>query len=732
MSYYKKCLYISGVLIVIGIGLLVFGFLMDGLIISQAKEAATMSEESSDLWAYIPGRSNVSIFKLHQFYDVQDIESVFFNNKKLIVHETGPYTVQEYDEYINRTYSADNTTVGFKFWRYYRNPSQEEFHKQEDVISTINLPSLAVWYQAKTASKSQVLLKGLYTIYQSLINDFYYNAITQAVQKLPPTNSTDFLNVFPDAYYTKEDKQKIAYDKDFGLYGQNNALFVRAVLTHPSSDSKFLMDYWGFTELEMKYFKNYFESAKYVAFKSDSNFDLAVKQWLDLSINFGESISSQNSTANGFYLEYGAYLKYIVKNTTSNLTYDQAKTLMFNFNDIGRSPRIDDSLCLISKKNLDNIFSLSESEAIRYINNTLKINNYQEAKNIYGYLNYVYDDVALGKFRGGNGATAAVSDLLSAALYQIFNNIGWDTYFGLMKRNVYENIFANNTCEDVIKSFSLSEYFNSTLICENQGLNTTYQNSLKWVQGVLYRDQKFLNSINLTLGNNMTSYQLLELTGDNSKIVIQFAQESNKIFQTYGVKGNYKAMDLIPLAAAQWFSANLTSQVQIDSTNSVKNWNNNYKVEPEYWNFAAKYNYSIDFTFEDFLNLANFDGFFSGRWISDMFIANKNPNETNPFASKPFLQYLRYVVYYEVFGLFTRKSIKDLLWGYEDDLLKIIKSTNYFLGGDPTVDTTFTLLNNMTSQPDDSNIWTTYTGLGDSKRTREYKSVSGYNDSIIM
>ncbi len=733
MSYYKKCLYISGVFLLIGIGMIVFAFLMDGLILGQAKDATLMEEKTSDLWGYIPGKSNVSIFKIHRFYDVRDIEKVFLTNSKLVVDEKGPYSVQEFDEWINRSYSADNSSVGFKLFRYYRNRDANETEKQEDMISTINLPSLGVWYQAKTASPSQVVLKGLYTIYKSLVVDFYYNAVTQAVQRLPPTNSTAFLNDFPDNYFTSEMKQQIAYDKDFGLYGQNNALFVRAALTHPSADSKFLMDYWGFTEIEINYFKKYFEDAKVVGFKNETAVDLAVKQWLDLSVNSGESISSQNSTAHGFYLEYGAYLKFIANTTASNLTYDQARALMFEFNDVDRSPRIDDSLCLINKKNLDQIFSLTPSDAIKFIRNTFKISNFYEATNLYGYLNYVFNDVAIGKFRGGNGATAAVSDLLSAALYQIFNNIGWDTYSGLLKRNIFQNVFKNKTCEDLIGSFSLSAVFNASLICANKGLNTNYENSLAWANGVLYGEKNFLNLLNATLENKMTEYELLEIVGDNSNIVNIFSTYANKILQDYGVKGNYKAMDLTPLAAAQWYSASPTVQSEIETSLSIKNWNTkNYKVEPEYSNFCKKYNYTIDFSLEDFKKIANFDGLLGGRWVSDMFIENRNPNTTNAFASKPFIQYLRYIVFYEVLNLFTTKSAKDLLWGYEDELLQTVKATNYFLGGDPTIQTKFSFLNNMTTHPDDGNIWQVYTGVGDSKKTRQFKSASGYNDSVIM
>ena len=53
------------------------------------------------------------------------------------------------------------------------------------------------------------------------------------------------------------------------------------------------------------------------------------------------------------------------------------------------------------------------------------------------------------------------------------------------------------------------------------------------------------------------------------------------------------------------------------------------------------------------------------------------------------------------------------------------------MGGDPTLDTKFSLLNNGTEKPALDYIWTIYTGKNNSEKTREFKQVFGNkNDEV--
>jgi hypothetical protein len=480
------------------------------MIEDKAQESAMMNEKSKGLWASIPGDSKIEIFKDHYFYDISNLQDVFFANKKANAIEKGPFRIQEFDEFLNRTYSDDNDTVTYKLYRYFKMPNDtDQQAKQDENITTINLPSLAVWFQAKNAAKSQIALKVLYTIYNSLYNDFFYSAIQLAFKTIQ-SNSTNYLSIFKDDYFSEDFKEKMTYDQDFGVYGNNNALFIRAVLTHPSEDSKFIMNYWGLTEVEIRFLKLKFLEAKEIGLKNQTQIDLAAKQWLDMSITKGDPISKLNVTAPG-YLEFGAYLKYVLNRTEkSSLTLEKAKKLFFQFNDFGNSHIIDDSASLINKVNIETIFEKNETEAINFIDEKMQIENLTESKAIYGYINYALNELGLRVSSTGTPGIAAIADFLSQATYQIFNNIGWDSYFGLLQHNIYLYFNTKQSCIDAFNYLNFTIKFNSTLLCSSDKLNTTkYENIKIWINGVLYGDVTFKNYI-FSILNNITEYDYLE------------------------------------------------------------------------------------------------------------------------------------------------------------------------------------------------------------------------------
>lgn len=733
MANFKKCIYISGIFIVVGLALIIFGIVMEGLIKGQATDEAQMKEENSGTWAYIPGDTEVEIYKDHYFYNIENLEDIFFKKGKAKATEMGPYRVQEFDEMINRTYSDKNETVSFRLWRYYKNPSEADGEKQEkDEVTTVNLPSLGVWYQAKNAKPSQVALKALYVIYQALTNDFYYGAIQTALDQLPHTMMSVFQD---DIYFSADFKNQLIYDPNYGLNGTNNAMFIKAVMTHPSNDSQFLMDYWGLKDVEMHYFKLKFEEAWSRAFKNDTKIDLAAKQWLDLSVNQGNSIADKNITSPG-YLEYGAYLKFVAKKPgKSSITYDQAKTLFFDFNDIGRSPRIDDTHCLINKVNLEQIFNSSKADAIDFIDKQMNINNKTESEDIYGYLVYIVEDLGWGLNRRGTPAIAAIADFLSQGLWQIFNSIGWDSFLGLLQHDIYTDLQSKKaSCTDILNQITLPTVYDTSKICANSKLDITkVENVPFWVQGVLYRNKDFKTLLDETLDNIPTDLDYAELTQDDSKIVLYLSGFAEKIIAKYGAEGNYKAPNLMPMAAAQWLSGNVTQTGDSFAADTIKKWDeNHYKQPPEYYLFCKHFGYEVNIDLVTMKNITNFDYLFSSKWISDRFIEYTDPKIVpTPFNSKQFIDYLRFVMIYEVLGFFTKKSVKDLMWGYEDPLLKLVNETNYFMGGD-RIPTNFSLLNNMWEPPEEGNEWSMYTGVDNYTMTRQFKTVSGSDRSIIL
>ncbi len=208
---------VSIVIIILAIVILILNNVLIGSTLHNAiLDQTELKEENWEMWASFPGKSNVSVFRDHYFYDIENLDDVIFSNKKAIANEKGPYTAEEITEYINRQYSPDNTTVTYNQFRYFRN-TKEQDKKQEDHVKSLNLVSMGVWNLAKNAPREQVTLKALYTIVKTSFNpDIKYGYMLEFVKRSLGDNKLGFLDVF--TYMDKEQKEKIAFDPEYGLH----------------------------------------------------------------------------------------------------------------------------------------------------------------------------------------------------------------------------------------------------------------------------------------------------------------------------------------------------------------------------------------------------------------------------------------------------------------------------------------------------------------------------------
>ena len=159
-----------------------------------------------------------------------------------------------------------------------------------------------------------------------------------------------------------------------------------------------------------------------------------------------------------------------------------------------------------------------------------------------------------------------------------------------------------------------------------------------------------------------------------------------------------------------------------------------YFLEPAEYNiFCSTYNFTNDFTVENFLPILNYDYLLSSKFIQQNFINYMN-GDINLFSSKAFINYQRCAFGTVVLGgLITTRSVQELLYGYYDPFLTMISSINYYTGGDPSINPFFSLMLNMTETPNDPNKkWSFYTGKNDSDITRQYKTTLGSKDSNIV
>jgi len=481
---------------------------------------------------------------------------------------------------------------------------------------------------------------------------------------------------------------------------------MKAILSHPSQESYIIMDYFDLAFHEMQLLKDkLFSKANDLIFNNRNATVLGLTQWLNLGINQNQSIYDE------FGPEYGYYLK--TNNLSrSNLTMEQVLKL-FTLNDFNSSaPLLDDSFSLLNKYNIDQIMAfLSYEDSINFINENLKIGNLDESRNLRNYLNYVAGDMAFRFSKGGTRGIGAITDFISQGFAQLFQQMGEDLYYGVFENKLFYGVFKNTKCENFLDDYIFSDEVLKDLILDKTaqikdsvcGINETLNRMGNRQNHFNYNK---LSSVNLDLGKNVPNYstdylentrlwienilykktdlqKVMNLTDlewtllirDNSLIVKKFSDLANEILKENNVtNGNYKVFNKIKIATNQWSTGVVTNST--NNTESVKDWrNDNYKSKIEFANFCKKFypDKCGEISSDEIFAIANSEKLFNSQFLSDIFIEYYNNKTTeNKFAKKFFVDYMRYFMFYEVLNLFTQKSAKDLMWGFEDEFLQTI------------------------------------------------------------
>jgi hypothetical protein len=662
-AYYKRCSYISIAFIVLGIAVLVFGIaILPKMIDSQVYDSTALKQETRDIWSKIPGDTGVTVYKQTYLYDIENIDDILYKNARAIANETGPYTFNEFVELLNPEWNADNTEVSYNFLKYMKNNSTAEDIIQSRHVNTINVVALAVWYQAKNAPRSQVALQALYSILHSLNPDLYYGFIQQL--SIMAGDLLDRLD-----YWPAEKKARFNNDTDYGL-NQNNSYFVKACLTHPSEDSKFIRNYFDLTYHEVEYFKKYFiaKGKANEKYANETTEDLAIRQWLSLEINQNRSIydDQKNITAPG-YIEYGGYLR-AYENTTSSLDLTKAKKLLA-IKEVNDTTGIDNSKSIMNKKHMDQVMKLPREQAIDYIDKQLDINDRVESTKFYNYLNYTSGEMAFAYSKGGNGAIGAIANFLQQKLPQVFYQMGWDLYNGLIRKEL-THLFDD--CESKLQPLlDETSILKAKDICNDKTLTPSDpDNAVIWFNGILYEDVELFKRLNATYPS-FTELDFLELKRDDSGVTLLFLSIADDILKLYNIKGEYNAFSPLNIGILQWLSSGVSQAV--NGTDSLYDWgNDNYKRPPEFKVFCLKYFDSSECqtpSFEEAKQNIDYDHLFSGKFISESFFAYNDKTGKTFWSSKPFISYLRYIFLNEVLGIYQTRTAGELLWGYQDDLL---------------------------------------------------------------
>ena len=139
----------------------------------------------------------------------------------------------------------------------------------------------------------------------------------------------------------------------------------------------------------------------------------------------------------------------------------------------------------------------------------------------------------------------------------------------------------------------------------------------------------------------------------------------------------------------------------------------------EYNHYAKKFPKLTfhNYTMEEIFHRFNFDDIFSATQILGQFRDSR--------TLKEFKDYIRYVVIYVAFGGFTReRTVREFIFGYNDENLLKIKEMYPPFGGDPSVPA-YVAFNDLNTTADEAVLkleW--HTGKNNSVMTGQYSKIN--------
>ena len=184
----------------------------------------------------------------------------------------------------------------------------------------------------------------------------------------------------------------------------------------------------------------------------------------------------------------------------------------------------------------------------------------------------------------------------------------------------------------------------------------------------------------------------------------------------------------------QWFSGNVLSNPLPGQTVTSTNYVENYRqysqlfVSPELSNFIAKSDQTSPegATIADVYQSFNSSGLYNGKIFQDILMdfPTKAPDGgdwSNVWTTASFQSYLRYVTLnFGLTGMFTYRTPREMIEGYDDPLIMQLSETPVYQGGDQTTPPKLAL-DNPPTHPKDNPV-SFFTGEDNYKNTRRYAS----------
>lgn len=761
------------------IALIFTSFIFHSLLESQIKESTVLNEDTAELWAEFPGESKVEIFQDYYLYHIEDKKEFMKNlydnstNAQPSIKEIKPYRLQEKQSFLYRSYDKVNKTVEYSL---YKRVELTKSRQNNDIskynINNINIAALGVWRTAKNIPRESIALTALYSVYTGFRDDLLDQFIHTALTQLSSTIEL-FRSQYKLYHYKEKDEilEKFYNNKQYG-FKIPNGYIVKAYYENKEGKfekTDFLKDYFELTSYDMLliyssmevFIKKVINISGRDFLKESIDKDLAARyQWHLLSVVDGSvfDMPDRNSTIPG-YIEYQGYLNKYKNNYKSKLTVEQVKALLaLNDNSTGidnlNKVRVDDSNSLFNKQNMDMIMKegISKEESIRLMDTLLNISDKEEAGNLYDYLNYLVYDIGILSSKNGNKQIAAMSSFVNSVLYPTISKIGDVLFDNLLLKYVKYSIFLaskeipiqKNPCYDFIVKYCFNIDGVVTRICDKYNIFDDEVLRKVWIPIVVY--ENFHSEIYKIVYSKTIYYDYF--TQKESMLYQIFNSAIKNITSIYNIEGKSQStFNKLDFGIKQYTTGEITrKEYQLDSVCQLfdENGNNFFTYNPEIYIYCKETNVDCSkFNEEFFKRYANFDNFFSSFYIQNLLIDYFYPTtktnlitQTDPIlSSTDFINYLRHLVIDEAFGgLILSHTPNEIIFGYESRLLNDIKNTNYYIGGDPTVNSIVSLAN-KNEKPDikdESSKWKMFTGEDDISKVRTYKKVMGYENKVMM
>jgi hypothetical protein len=740
----------TGISVVFAIGFLIVGIIVPGIIhnqiLTKAGQTAVMQQSNQDFWGIIPGQLGANVSRDYTFFNFTNpFESVYCNAVPTFM-QTGAYNYQEYQNFSNYVFSPDNANVSY----YFQDWNLLTGGNPEDLITTVNLGPMGLWYTLKTAPQPLVALNALTQLYTGLVNELYSNAIATLLPILLASGLNDILT---DANITDPVAvTKIINDIYYGFGSPSNGsatIWVNAAIEYNTTGVSligyFLADYFtvsydsivsilnpeGFLNGNITYIAQGFLSCTTPSECAGSV--LAASQWTSsgvTTIGLQPSTASLNGTIIGCpEINYWWNSNY----TINNPNLPQSLSAAFNNSIFGNNsfayqafnysltpPFVGAKSTLLNIANLEFLFEQGQlfdatftgdfstlNNSIYPITEYFSFPNNESAFIVWEYVKYVSTNFSLQPFGlDGTSGDAGIGQFAAEAIYGAF--------FGLKEFMLL-----------ALKTQTLL-YFNSnnTVDCptllSNSGLNATQAST---VCGILNTNSS-LTATTFEFFISMCWYPYLDAwtnfttwTGVNNTIANQvcFAptsalaqrlQGADQYIAHYYNCTNPLACSQFEIALQQWGLSNITLHPlpfsPYNSSSTVASWNTPYFTKPvEYMGVldlltsqGCQSSSYASLNYTQAQQLASWNLLWNSLMTQQAVLFYKF-GETDMINStfvgitdNGLRDYMRYMVIDVAWGGFSQtRTVNELLWGYTDPILYQVTQTSPLSGGDPSVNT---------------------------------------------